>query len=48
VSITQRLGALIVATFAVAFTRAPWLIRLLNPVMRWLLVTPCPPARMLC
>jgi deazaflavin-dependent oxidoreductase (nitroreductase family) len=42
VSITQRLGALVVATFAVAFTRAPWLIRLFNPVMRWLLVTPLP------
>jgi len=42
VSITQQPGALIVATFAVAFTRAPWLIRLFNPVMRWLLVTPLP------
>lgn len=41
-SITQRLGPLVVATFAVAFTRAPWLIRLFNPVMKWLLVTPLP------
>lgn len=39
---TQRLGALVVATFAVAFTRAPWLIRLFNPVMGRLLVTPLP------
>jgi deazaflavin-dependent oxidoreductase (nitroreductase family) len=42
VSITQRLGALVVVAFALAFTRAPLLIRLFNPVMRWLLVTPLP------
>jgi deazaflavin-dependent oxidoreductase (nitroreductase family) len=42
VSITQRLGGLVVATFAVAFARAPWLIRVLNPVMRRLLVTRLP------
>ncbi len=41
-SVSQRLGALVVATFAVAFTRTPWLIRLLNPVMRGLLVSPLP------
>jgi len=42
VSFTQRLGAVVVATFAIAFRRAPWLIRLMNPVMRWLLLTPLP------
>ena len=41
-SINQRLGVLVVATFAIAFTRTPWLIRFLNPVMRWLLATPLP------
>jgi deazaflavin-dependent oxidoreductase (nitroreductase family) len=41
-SISQRFGALVVALFAIAFTRTPALIRLLNPVMRRLLVTPLP------
>jgi deazaflavin-dependent oxidoreductase (nitroreductase family) len=41
-SISQRLGALVVALFAIAFTRTPSLIRLLNPVMRRLLVAPLP------
>jgi deazaflavin-dependent oxidoreductase (nitroreductase family) len=42
VSIAQRLGAFVVATFAVVFTRAPWLIRFLNLVMRRLLRTALP------
>jgi deazaflavin-dependent oxidoreductase (nitroreductase family) len=42
VSITQRLGAVVVALFAIAFARAPTLIRLFNPVMRRLLVTRLP------
>jgi deazaflavin-dependent oxidoreductase (nitroreductase family) len=42
VSISQRLGAAVVALFAIAFTRTPSLIRLLNPVMRRLLITPVP------
>jgi deazaflavin-dependent oxidoreductase (nitroreductase family) len=33
-SINQRVGAVVVALFAVAFTRGPTLVRLLNPVMR--------------
>lgn len=33
-SVAQRLGAVVVALFAVAFTRAPWLIRLLDPAMK--------------
>lgn len=41
-SITQRLGALVVATFAVAFSRAPWLIRLFDPVMKRLLMSQLP------
>jgi deazaflavin-dependent oxidoreductase (nitroreductase family) len=41
-SINQRLGAVVVALFAIAFTRAPTLVRLLNPVMRRLLVTRLP------
>ena len=41
-SLTQRLGALVVAVFAFAFTRTPWLIRFLNPIMRWVLLTPLP------
>jgi len=42
VAINQRLGALVVAAFAIGFTRMPWLIRLLNPVLGWLLTTPLP------
>lgn len=42
VSISQRLGAAVVALFAIAFTRGPALIRLFNPVMRRLLVTRLP------
>jgi deazaflavin-dependent oxidoreductase (nitroreductase family) len=41
-SINQRLGAIVVALFAIAFTRAPTLVRLFNPVMRRLLVTRLP------
>lgn len=41
-SVSQRLGAVVVALFAIAFTRAPILIRLFNPVMRRLLVTRLP------
>ena len=41
-SVTQHLGELVVATFALAFTRTPSLIRLLNPVMSRLLMTPLP------
>jgi deazaflavin-dependent oxidoreductase (nitroreductase family) len=41
-SINQRLGAVVVAFFAIAFTRAPALVRLFNPVMRRLLVTRLP------
>jgi hypothetical protein len=41
-SINQRLGAVVVALFAIAFTRAPTLVRLFNPVMRRLLVTRLP------
>jgi len=40
VSVSQRLGALVVATFAIAFTRTPWLIRLLNPAMTRQLSSP--------
>ncbi len=43
VSVGQRVGALVVATFALAFTRTPWLIRLLNPVMRRQLMLPSDP-----
>jgi deazaflavin-dependent oxidoreductase (nitroreductase family) len=42
VSVSQRLGAVVVALFAIAFTRAPTLIRLFNPVMRRLLAAPLP------
>jgi deazaflavin-dependent oxidoreductase (nitroreductase family) len=38
----QRFGAVVVAAFALAFTRTPWLIRLFNPVMIWLLKSPLP------
>src|SRR5947207_3219932 len=42
-SLSQRLGALVVAAFAVVFTRLPWLVsRLFNPLMRRLLTTPVP------
>jgi deazaflavin-dependent oxidoreductase (nitroreductase family) len=41
-SISQRLGAVVVALFAIAFTRAPTLVRLFDPVMRRLLVTRLP------
>ena len=41
-SISQRLGTAIVAVFAIAFTRAPRLVRLANPVMRRVLVTRLP------
>ncbi len=41
-SVSQRLGAVVIAFFSVAFTRAPTLIRLFNPVMRRLLVTRLP------
>jgi deazaflavin-dependent oxidoreductase (nitroreductase family) len=41
-SLSQRLGAVVVALFALAFTRAPALIRLMNPVMRRLLSSPLP------
>jgi deazaflavin-dependent oxidoreductase (nitroreductase family) len=41
-SITQRLGAVVVALFAVAFTRAPRLIRRFNPVLKRYLVTRLP------
>jgi hypothetical protein len=30
VTLTQRLGALVVAAFGLAFTGTPWLIRLFN------------------
>src|SRR6266542_3358599 len=39
-SMRQRLGALIVAAFAIVFRRMPWMIRLLGPVMRWQLSSP--------
>jgi deazaflavin-dependent oxidoreductase (nitroreductase family) len=42
VTISQRLGELVVAAFAIAFTRTPAVIRLLNPAMRLLLATPLP------
>jgi deazaflavin-dependent oxidoreductase (nitroreductase family) len=42
-SISQRLGAVVVALFAIAFTRAPGLVRLFGPVMRRLLASPLPP-----
>jgi len=42
VSIRQRFGELVVATFAIAFTRTPWLIRLLNPVMSRFLASRLP------
>jgi deazaflavin-dependent oxidoreductase (nitroreductase family) len=41
-SINQRLGAVVVALFAIAFTRAPLLIRLFNPLLQRLLVTRLP------
>jgi deazaflavin-dependent oxidoreductase (nitroreductase family) len=41
-SISQRLGAVVVALFAIVFTRAPGLIRLWNPVAERLLVTRLP------
>jgi deazaflavin-dependent oxidoreductase (nitroreductase family) len=41
-SISQRLGAVVVALFALAFTRAPAVVRQLNPVMRKLLTSPLP------
>jgi deazaflavin-dependent oxidoreductase (nitroreductase family) len=41
-SVTQRLGAVVVALFAIAFTRAPTLIRLFNPIMRRFLATRLP------
>jgi deazaflavin-dependent oxidoreductase (nitroreductase family) len=41
-SISQRMGAGIVALFALAFTRAPGLIRMSNPLMRRLLATRLP------
>jgi hypothetical protein len=41
-SIRQRLGAVVVALFAIAFTRAPTVIRLFNPVMRRLLAARLP------
>lgn len=41
-TIGQRVGALVVAAFAIAFTRTPWLIRLMNPVMKQVLKTPLP------
>jgi deazaflavin-dependent oxidoreductase (nitroreductase family) len=41
-SVSQRLGAVVVALFAIAFTRAPTLIRLWNPVAQRLLVTRLP------
>jgi deazaflavin-dependent oxidoreductase (nitroreductase family) len=42
VTISQRMGAVVVALFAIAFTRAPAVIRLFNPLMRRLLVTRLP------
>jgi deazaflavin-dependent oxidoreductase (nitroreductase family) len=41
-SIRQRLGAVVVALFAIAFTRLPGLIRRLGPIMNRLLLTPLP------
>jgi deazaflavin-dependent oxidoreductase (nitroreductase family) len=41
-SIKQHLGELVVVVFALVFTRTPWLIRLLNPLMCWQLVTGLP------
>jgi deazaflavin-dependent oxidoreductase (nitroreductase family) len=41
-SVSQRFGALVVALFALVFTRTPGVIRLFNPVMMRLLVTPLP------
>jgi hypothetical protein len=41
-SVSQRIGAVVVALFAIAFTRAPTLIHLSNPVMRRLLTTRLP------
>jgi deazaflavin-dependent oxidoreductase (nitroreductase family) len=41
-SITQRLGAVVVALFAVAFTRTPALIRALGPLMRRVVPTRLP------
>ena len=41
-SIRQRLGAIVVALFAFAFTRAPRLIRLFNPVTKRYLTTRLP------
>jgi deazaflavin-dependent oxidoreductase (nitroreductase family) len=42
VSVSQRLGAIVVAMFAIVFTRVPGVIRVFNPVMMRLLVTPLP------
>jgi deazaflavin-dependent oxidoreductase (nitroreductase family) len=41
-SVRQRLGALVVALFAIAFTRGPGLIRLFNPLMGPLLASRLP------
>jgi deazaflavin-dependent oxidoreductase (nitroreductase family) len=41
-SLGQRLGAVVVALFALAFTRAPAVVRLFNPLMRRLLSSPLP------
>ncbi len=39
-TVGQRLGAVVVAAFAVVFTRAPWLIRVMGPVMMRQLAAP--------
>lgn len=39
-SVSQRLGALVVAAFAIVFTRTPWVIRLLKPAMTRQLLSP--------
>jgi deazaflavin-dependent oxidoreductase (nitroreductase family) len=41
-SIKQHPRELVVVVFALAFTRTPWLIRMLNPLVCWLLVTGLP------
>ena len=41
-SVAQRLGAFVVAMFALAFTRAPGLIRLSGPLMRRLITSGIP------
>jgi deazaflavin-dependent oxidoreductase (nitroreductase family) len=41
-SVGQRLGAFVVAMFALAFTRTLWLIRMLHPVMLALLSSSLP------